>query len=39
MFDRWLSNLHLPSFAAGILATIVGIVTIEVIVKVMTGAL
>ena len=39
MFDRWLSKLHLPSFAAGIAVTVVGIAAIEVIVKVMTGEL
>lgn len=39
MLDRWLSKLHIPSFAAGILVTVVGIAAIEIIVKVMTGEL
>jgi hypothetical protein len=35
MFDRWLSSLHIPSFAWGVGITVAGISTIQVIIAII----
>lgn len=37
MLDRWLSRLHLPSFAYGIAVAVAGISIIQIIVAVIEG--
>lgn len=38
MLDRWLRNLHMPSFAWGVGITVIGISTIQIIVAVIEGS-